>query len=203
MGWWMVGVGEVAYSESVEVPVIEQQNVIEHLASEAADEALSRGVHVGCPCRNIDDPDSGSLGDGVEDGYELVVAISYNHLRGGPVHGGVPKLLCRPLLRRVPGDGEMNVSSGCEVDDEEGIDLPEEDVVALDEVASPGAFGVVLEEGRPCLSTSPGADPSHVLLDGTLTDLDTELEQFPTDTLSAPESTAAGHVANELYCFRW
>jgi hypothetical protein len=97
----------------------------------------------------------------------------------------------------------MDDSSRCEVDDEEGIDLPEEDVVAVDEVASPGAFGVVLEEGRPCLSTSPGADPSHVLLDGALADLDAELEQFPADTLSAPESTAAGHVANELYCFRW
>jgi hypothetical protein len=35
----------------------------------------------------------------------------------------------------------MDDSSRCEVDDEEGIDLPEEDVVAVDEVASPGAFG--------------------------------------------------------------
>src|SRR3982074_985231 len=83
------------------------------------------------------------------------------------------------------------------MDDEEGVDLPEEDVVALDEVASPGVFGVVLEEGRPCLSTSPGADPSHVLLDGALADLDAELEQFPANALSAPEPTAAGHVANQ------
>src|SRR5260370_38331940 len=105
-------------------------------------------------------------------------------------------------MRGVRGDGHMDDSSRCEVDDEEGIDLPEEDVVALHEVAGLGAFGVVLEEGRPCLSTSPGADPSHVLLDGPLADLDAELKQFPADTLSAPEPPGAGHVPNETTCLR-
>src|SRR5713101_4429473 len=99
MGPRIVKVGQVLSSQRVEVPIIEQQNVIEHLASDAADEALRRGVHVGCPDRNLDDPDSGSLGDAVEGGSELVVAISHKHLRACPVHSGVPKLLCRQLLR--------------------------------------------------------------------------------------------------------
>src|SRR5216684_3684885 len=97
----IVEVDHVLSSQRVEVPIIEQQNVIEHLASDAADEALSRGVHVGCPDGNLDDPDSGSLGDAVEGGSELVVAISHKHLRGCAVHSCVGFLVTATWTTRL------------------------------------------------------------------------------------------------------
>ncbi len=194
----LVEVDLVPSGQGVEVLIAEQQDVIEDLASDAADEALGHGVHVGGPDGDLDDPDSGSLRDVVEGRSELVVAVAQEHLRRFPIHGGIPKLLRRPLLGGAPGRGHMDDSSRREVDDEEGIDLPEEDVVGLDEVAGPRTFGMVPQEGCPCLFASPGANPSHVLLDGALADLDAQFEEFPADALGTPESAAAGHVANEF-----
>jgi putative chromate ion transporter len=58
--------------------------VIEHLASDAADEALGRGVHFGCPDRDLDEPDSGSLRDAVEGGSELAFASRRSTLGASP-----------------------------------------------------------------------------------------------------------------------
>ena len=90
------------------------------------------------------------------------------------------------------------------MDDEEGVDLPEQEVVGLDEIAGPRSVGVVSQEGGPRLAATAGAsDGPHVLLDGALTDFDAQLEEFPADALGTPESAAAGHVANEFAGFCW
>jgi hypothetical protein len=64
-----------------------------------------------------------------------------------------------------------------QVDNEERVDLAEQEVVGLDEVAGPHPFGVVLHEGRPALAAAAlPANAAHVLLDRPLADPDPELE---------------------------
>ena len=134
----------------------------------------------------------------VERGAELVVTVAQEETRSIAVHGRIPQLLCRPLLRGIPGGGNVDHSSRRKVDDEECVHLAEEDVVGLHKVARPDVLGMISQERRPGLSTSPGADPAHVLLDRALAHLDAELEQLSLDALGSPETASAGHVANQV-----
>jgi len=91
------------------------------------------------------------------------------------------------------------------VDDEERRDLTEQEVVGLDEVADPPAFGTVLHGGRPTLAAAAAgaANAAHVLLDRPLADLDPELEQLAADALGALESPSRRHVADEVDRLGW
>ena len=109
--------------------VIENQHVVRQLASSAADEALRDRVHVRCPHGDLDHARPGTLGNVVEGRPVFVVSIAQQDLRSVSIHRGVPQLLRRPFLRRVPGRGDVHDSPRGQVDDEEGIDLPEDQVV--------------------------------------------------------------------------
>src|SRR5262245_14599951 len=98
----------------------------------------------------------------------------------------------------------MNHASRCQVNEEERVDLAEQQVVGLDEVADPHAFGMVLQEGRPTLAAAAAAaNTAHVLLDRPLADLDPDLEQLAADALGAPESPSRRHVADECDRLGW
>ena len=60
---------------------------------------------------------------------------------------GFPKLLCDPGVGGMGGDAKMKHSPRAKLDDEEGVDLPEEEVDDWEEVTSPDQLGVVLDEG--------------------------------------------------------
>ena len=60
----------------------------------------------------------------------------------------------------------MNNSARREFDDEEGVDLPEEQVDNWEKVTGPDHLGVILEEGWPILTMGGvGACQADVLLD--------------------------------------
>ena len=98
------------------------------------------------------------------------------------------------------GDSGMQEATGLEFDDEEDEEWTEEEVVDDGEVASPDASSLFLEEGAPGWAVLRGmwADFAHVLLDGALTDLHGELEQFASDVFGAPETVVPGHLADEV-----
>jgi hypothetical protein len=148
--------------------------------------------------RNLDHLRPRTLRHTVERGAELVVTVAQEKTRSIAVHGCIPQLLCCPLLLGITGGGNVDNSSRRKVDDEECAHLAEEDVVGLDKVARPDVLRMILQERRLGLSTSPAANPAHVLLDRALVDLDAELEQLSLDALGSPETASAGHVANEV-----
>jgi hypothetical protein len=77
-----------------------------------------------------------------------------------------------------------------------------QDVVRLDEIASPGGICVVRKEGAPVLATVIPAKDLHVFLDRPLCELDAQLEQLATDALCAPEAIAPrGRVTSHLERF--
>ena len=67
----------------------------------------------------------------------------------------LPELLGSPAIARNPGRTHMHDLSVSVLDDEEGEGGPEEQVVQLEEVSSPGVVPVVLEERFPGL-VEPG-----------------------------------------------
>jgi len=133
----LVEVGRVLERQTPEMILVEYDQMVEHLAPEAANKSLRDGVHVGRPDCDLDDLRTGTLRHVVESRTELVVTVSDKDLRCVAPHGRVAQLLSGPVLRGVSGRGHVDHPSGGEVHDEEGEDLPEEDIVGLDEVARP------------------------------------------------------------------
>jgi hypothetical protein len=76
--------------------------------------------------------------------------------------------------------------------EEEGVHLPEAEVVRLDEIADPQAVGMVLQERRPGLAAAPASRSAQVFLDRALADPEAELEQFAANALRPPTGGCAG-----------
>jgi hypothetical protein len=179
--------------------VVNQQHVVEQLSSYAAHESLRDCIHIRRAHRRPDHLRADALGRAVECRAELVISIPQQDGGSVPVHGGVAQLLGRPRLRRVAGRGDMDHPPRCEVYEEERVDLAEQEVMGLDEVADPHAFGMILQERRPTLAAATAAaNTAHVLLGRPLADLDPDLEQFAADTLGTPQLSSRRHVADEV-----
>ena len=92
----------------------------------------------------------------------------------------------------------MNNSARREFDDEEGVDLPEEQVDNWEKVTGPDQLGVIPEEGWSFLTMGGvGACQADVLLDRRPCGLDAEFHEFATDALRAPEAILPGHLLDQ------
>src|ERR1039458_8507079 len=198
MGASLIEVDLVLPSQRIEVSIAKQENVVEHLSPCTAHKALHHRIHLGRSDCDLDDLRPGPVRHSVKRCSTLVVAVAQEETRGMAIHGCVAQLLGRPFLRGIPRGGGVDHSSRPKMDDEECVDLAEEDVIGLHKVTRPGLVGVILQERRPGLSATARADRAHIFLHGAFADLDAQFEQFPTDALSTPQPTSAGHVANEV-----
>ena len=73
-----------------------------------------------------------------------------------------------------------------------------EHVVELQEVARPNVAAVVSDEGVPALAPFTGWPyMPHVLLNGSFTDANAQLQQLASDALRAPEHVVLGHRLDE------
>jgi hypothetical protein len=147
-----VEVGCVVVGDPIEMALVDEEDVVEELAAEAAHEALGHRVHVRCADSGLDDANTGSACGTIEGSAVLVVAIPDKEPGRGLLHGGVPDLLGSPLLGGAPGSGHMNHTAGALVDQEEEEQRPEQEIIGLDEVAGPGVEGVVPDEYCPGLA---------------------------------------------------
>jgi len=97
----------------------------------------------------------------------------------------------------------MNNSSRTEFDDEEGVELPEEQVDDLEKVTGPDDLGVILEESWPILTMGGvGACQADELLDCRSRDPYAEFHEFTTDALHAPEAVLPVHLLDQSDGFR-
>ena len=70
-------------------------------------------------------------------------------------------------------------------------------------VASPDIFRVIAQKGRPLLSSwLVCVNVFDVLLDGTLTHVNTQFQEFPANTLSTPEPIILRHLPDQCDGFR-
>jgi hypothetical protein len=82
----------------------------------------------------------------------------------------------------------MDHPSRVEFDDEKGKERTKEEIRDLQEVASPNICRVIVQKGRPTLSSCWWCtNLPHVLLDGSFTDMHTQFQQFAADPLSTED----------------
>jgi len=81
---------------------------------------------------------------------------------------------------------------------EEGKERPKEKVSHLQEVTGPDIRRVIAEKRAPLLTSwLVGANRPHVLLDGALTHVSPQFQQFPANALSSPELIFLRHLPNQ------
>jgi len=136
-----------------------------------------------------------ALRHAIEVRSELVVAVANEDLRALSERRRVAQLLRGPLLGGRARYRNVDDAPGVHVDDEEGEDRTEPDVVGLQEVAGPN--GVIAQKRRPALSTmgSGGSCAPHVTLDRPLRDADAEFQELTANALGSPEPVVSGHSA--------
>ncbi len=109
-----------------------------------------------------------------------------------------PQLLGNSGIRRRPRHANVDDAPRAEFRDEERKQRLEEQIMDLEEVASPNILGMVPKEGwpaltvgswRPCLA--PGA------LHGPRGDRDANLQQFAPNPFHAPQSIVRSHLLDQ------
>jgi hypothetical protein len=83
--------------EAMEVVDIEEEDVVEQLASKGGNEAFGEGVHVWRADGGADNSSTAALESGGESGAELRIAVSDEHF-GQLVEGGIAGLLGAPVV---------------------------------------------------------------------------------------------------------
>jgi len=181
--------------EASQVLDIEQQEMVEQLAAECADEALGEGVHIRRAHSAADDAGADPFEGGGEATAELRVTVGDENL-GQLVHRGVTRLLGAPVVCGRGGRCGVDDATAPEVEEEQHEDGAEKRVERLEEVAAPGH--VVRDEGGPALAAADAFRPlRHVPLHGPPRDVNPELEKLAADALSAPEPIRSGHFSND------
>ncbi len=152
----------------------EDDDVIEALAADAAEEAFTGGVHKRRAFGGLQNANARAFGDAVKLAAELGVAITDDELGAFAERRELPQLLGSPGLAGLAGDSDVDDLLGVYVHDEEREQWPEPDVMDLQKIAGPD--GVVGEKGLPALPVSCWPDGEDVPLDGALGDSNAELE---------------------------
>jgi hypothetical protein len=143
----VVEVGAELVEEQLQVVMTADENVVEAFASNRADEPLDVAVGLGRPDGGADDSDAGAFGYIIEEGAELGIVVAQEELGSFAERGQLAKLLCEPRAARSGcGDGSED-TPGLEVHDDEDEMAAEEEITDLEEVATPDAGCLVLEEG--------------------------------------------------------
>src|SRR5450432_3227234 len=98
MGPRLIEIANVLGEHCEEMALAQDDDVIETLASHAAEEALTSGIHVWRTHGGLDDPRSEGLGSEIEFGAELAVPIADDELGPDAERSRIAELLRRPLL---------------------------------------------------------------------------------------------------------
>src|SRR5450432_4062595 len=125
--------------------LMDDQQPVEDLAAKGTDDPFADGVRSGCLRRAGKNPDALRREDGVERVSELAGAVPDQELNWSralaEVHQEVAGRLCSPRAVGVGSDsGEVN-ATGAVLDDDQGVDAPQEYSVHADEVGREDAVG--------------------------------------------------------------
>jgi hypothetical protein len=135
------------------MPLVGDEDAVEELASDAADEAFGDGVGPRCPHWCLDDADVDGGEHGVEGGGELGVAVPDEEPEAPAgvveVHEQVAGLLGQPGAGRVGGDAEDVHTVGGVLGDEEDVQPRQGDGVEMEQIAGHDAMRLSSQELGP------------------------------------------------------
>ena len=145
----MIEVLLVPLHQSVQVVLAQDQEVVEALPSQAAQETLADGVCLGCSIRcsqHLDPCAVSYLGKRIP---ILVVVVVDQKARSFCKGSRFAQLLGCPLVGWVPRHPKMDNSPRAQLDDDEHEDGAKEEIIGLKEIAGPNLAGVVAQERNP------------------------------------------------------
>jgi hypothetical protein len=170
----MIKVGDIGSEDSLKLPLIEYQQVIEAFPSDTAQETFADGVRTRSMGRCAQHVDGTSLRDTGEARSELAIVIA-NQIPGSlPIRCGFAKPLGYPGVGRRSCDSHMDDFARFQFNDEEDEERTKEQISDLKEITGPDSFRMIAKKGRPGLpSWLWRTSLFHVLLDGSLTHANT------------------------------
>ena len=132
----------IGIEDALELPLMQDQQVIEALMLDTAEEALTNGIGtrgvIGC----FENLDATCLGNPCEGHPKLAIIITDEILRTRAIGGGLPKLLRRPSVGGRSCHADMDHFAGVQFDNEEGEQRVEEEVSDRQKVTSPDLLGM-------------------------------------------------------------
>jgi len=155
--------------DAPEVILTEDEDMVEQLSAERADEAFSECIHVRRAYRRAHDAHPRRPEYGSEPRAELRIVVADDNLWYA-VHAGVPCLLRAPLVGWRISHRGMEDRSPTQIQEEEYEHLLEPHVERLHEVTRPRH--VVSQERRPALAVASGSRAAHVPLNRSLAHAD-------------------------------
>src|SRR6267378_1312525 len=189
-------VGEVAGQDAAQVSFAEDEDVIQTLAPDRADEPLRIGILPRALRRRQDFTDAHALQALPEHVTVDGVATAEEIRWGGVVREGVHDLLDRPSGGGMLGDIEVEDAPAVMGEDDQN----EEDAPASgrngEEVDRDEVADMVGEEGSPGLRRGRAALREQAG-DGALGDVDAELQEFAVNSRRTPERVRCGHFPDE------
>src|SRR5450432_2245692 len=131
VGPGMIEVANVFGEHREQMAPAQNDDVIETLTTHAAEEALTGGIHIWRSNGGLNDLRPEGLGSAVEVGAELAVPVADDETRSVTEWRNIAELLRSPLLGGSPRCRDVHDFARAKIDDEEGEDGPEPNVVGL------------------------------------------------------------------------
>ena len=183
----------------MQLTFIQNEDVIQALAADAAEKSFTNGIGFGGTNRRSQHFDA--AGGTRKFRAVFAVIVADQKPRMSVEGGGFAKLLSHPSIAGRTRDRKMNYSARAQLDDEKDEHRAKPEVIGLEEITSPNLMGVIGKKSRPGLAALPrrlGA--SHlpcVFGDSPLAEMIAQLAQFILNPFATPEPIVAGRGVNE------
>jgi len=193
-------VRDVGREHSAQSGLVRDDNVIQALAPDRADDALDVGVLPRRARRRADALDVHAR-DGGGDRGERAIPIMQEIAGRLVLREGVPKLLGGPGRRGMLGDRHMH-DAATVVSQEDEHEQEPKGHGRYDKQGGHNLAGMVGEEGAPRLGRWARV-PSHVRGDGRMTDRDSQLLELAVDSRRTPEGIRGGQLTDQGAHVEW
>ena len=189
-----------------QVVLIDDQQPVEKLPAQGSDDPLADRVRSGRLRRAGENPDAFRGKHGVEGAGELACAVPDQELDRSramaEVHQEVTRRLCCPHAIRVGGNAGQVDAAGTVLDDDQGVEAPQEHGVHVDEVDGEDAAGLGGQELLPgrARAARRGVNPGGVqdLPDRGGRDRVAELDEFALHAAMSPGRIVRRDADHEL-----
>jgi hypothetical protein len=132
-----VEVVSIGIEYPLELLFMQDEQVIEALTPDTAEEALTDGIGAWSVIRRFEKLDGTCLGNPREGHPKLAIIIMDEVLRTLAIGGGLPQLLCRPGVGGRACHADVDHFARVQFNDEEGEQRMEEEIGDRQEVAGP------------------------------------------------------------------
>src|ERR1017187_8158251 len=192
-------VGEVVVENALSMLLVFEDDVVEAVPAQGADDPLAEGIGRGrarwCGEESGAECSDAALEVGAVDRVSVVDEESGDLLG---IAGRLRKALGGPAGAWVLGDAGVDDRASAEGENDEDVKDAESPRDEDEEVAGRGLVQVVADEGSPALATLSVQTRRAVLGDGARGDLVAELGQFGGDDLLTPFGVLAPHPPDEF-----